>query len=427
MDEICKAIATSPDANSELIAKLIRSTNSWFFAGERIQFHDQDGQAFQCILRDYESNLDATNIRLIVGYLNALKKSNLPLYESYFQATVAISWANQNRLQLCANLNARNDRIAEPLLALAKESNTNMRQLWYISDEQVRALSQEKFREIVVSFLNSKTIRGLESATWLFHTRCPTEDALTDEAKSLLEMIVLSETVFGKLGSMNCDNLDLQYWNECFKLQATCNFEVCSKFLATFWQHDMRGLPGPTTAATNGAVHYCFAHFPDSTWDVFFTRLKDAEKTEAVRLLEWISNRRRAKIEPHAGYWGSIPIESLFSWADESPSVRIPLIARHIPTPFLASGIFEPTRRFLLRYNDRFPDVETQIRDRSFGYVVPSTEQVQTRLLHAVQERDAEQNAVMVAILDREIEFLSTKLERTKENEELRMERDRFR
>ena len=106
--------------------------------------------------------------------------------------------------------------------------------------------------------------------------------------------------------------------------------------------------------------------------------------------------------------------------------MRIPLISRRIPTLFLAGGIFELTRRFLLRYNDRFPDIETQIRNRSFGYVVPSTAQVQTRLLHAVQVRDAEQNAGMVAILEREIQFLSTKLERTKANEELQMERDRY-
>lgn len=427
IEEVCKEIATSPEAKSDLIAKLIRSTNTQYLSGTRIQSHDKNGKAFQCMMHEYKSNPDTTNTSLLMGYLNSLKKSNLPLYESYFQETLSINWSNEKRLLLCANLNASSDRLAEPFIAMAKECNTNMRQFWPVTNEQVQALSEANFQEIVSSFLNCKTIRSLESATWLFHTRHPTEDALTDESRSMLERIVLSEAVFERFEPEYRRDLNMHYWEQCFELQAKSSFSICMKFVAVYWQHDTSLFQGPAIKAATKAVESCIDQHPDSTWEIFFVQLTHANAEQAVRLLDWISADHAAEIEPQAGYWGTIPIETLFSWAEEKPSFRVPLIARRIPTLLLSGGIFEPTRRFLLRYNDRFPDIETMIRNRNFGYVVPSTEQVQNALTYAWQARDAELDEGMVAILDREIQFLSSKLERTKANEELRMERDRYR
>ena len=422
IQKICADVVASPASFENLIEKMIVSRVSQYSVGVSLANLDTDRAAFRFILSVIAGNLESASNSLLLGYISGVRKLNKENSQVLAQEILALDWPTQSRLDLSAYLDMPVEEIEMELIATAKDQNAHRRELLCLSNDQILAMSELRILEAIEEFTKHNTIAPLQSAAWLFHSRFKSEAQLSQGARETLRNIVLSKALFESDEKIPRGDINMYFWDQCFEIQARVASDVCVEFVSKYWTHYVNAPFWPSHAVADtisDAAERTFDLAADLSWNVFFTRLDGCEtKAQQLRLIEWLSREDAGEIEPQTGSWGIVPFDRLCHWAEVDPDVRLALIASRIPPLFLAGSMVTVTLDFLLLYGEQFPEFEEQLRRRQFGYSVPSVGQIQTALTTTTEHIDLAASPKLTAILEREIEHLTSLLERTKDREE---------
>jgi hypothetical protein len=385
VDQAEKKIAELADyaiKNIDLLHKelpwLVTSeANRGFHFGYELGKNDDGFSLLSALLEAQRNANGEKSVYFLGGYFRAIYEKDPVSWEQHLDA-IAEDQRSSEWVPELTWRSGMSDRAASRILQLAKSSAISIFHFRIFGLGSVLAnLSENIFKEWVEYLLDNPEREAVFIALNLYNFFYIRKESKFKLPEELTIRLLLHNELFQSSDKKIQDHMVVHYWTEIGKafviLYPEKSLQISDKILEHFGEDGtiVEGFFSMTTAVLNDIVQ----RFGGEVWKQIVRYLGPPIDTRAFHITQWLKGEESSEMRPVGGALPFIPVEDIWSWADQDTEKRAWYLATFVPNIlFREEAKICLARELLVRYGAR-EDVRRNLISNfsSEGWVGPSS------------------------------------------------------